>query len=93
MTKRKQLSEKNIALGRIIKQHRLNLSLEKSSRRHFLDDRVEKGILDINSISEKTLTNIENGNNVPSLETLLYLSHALEVDFDVLLDEIKDYIV
>lgn len=79
-------------IGSIIYTHRLNLSLEKDSRKFFLDDRVAKGILNPEDISEKTLSNIENGYNLPNLITINYLATALEVDFLELIDQIRPYI-
>lgn len=90
MTKRK--NRDSIKIGKIIYDHRMNLSLEKESRKFFLDDRVNKGLLEEGDISEKTLTNIENGYNLPSLVTLNYLATALEIDLLKLIEEVKGYI-
>lgn len=90
MTKRK--NRELIKIGNIIYDHRMNLSLEKESRKFFLDDRVNKGLLEEGDISEKTLTNIENGYNLPSLVTLNYLATALEIDLLELIEEVKGYI-
>lgn len=95
MTKIKRENQnRNIReIGEIIKKHRLQLSLEKNSRAFFIDDRVNKGLLDPEWISEKTLSNIENGYNMPSLPTLKLLSVGLEVDFIKLIKEIEDFIL
>ncbi|WP_298468988.1 hypothetical protein [uncultured Psychrobacillus sp.] len=93
MTKKQLLTEHAIKLGNIIKDYRLALSLEKKSRQYFIDDRINKQLLPEDWISEKTLTNIENGYNMPSLVTLKYLSIALEVDFLVLINAIEKYIL
>ncbi|MGG0369806.1 helix-turn-helix domain-containing protein [Priestia endophytica] len=90
MTKRK--NRDLIKIGKIIYDHRMNLSLEKESRKFFLDDRVNKGLLEEGDISEKTLINIENGYNLPSLVTLNYLATALEIDLLELIEEVKGYI-
>ncbi|MCM3186382.1 XRE family transcriptional regulator [Priestia megaterium] len=90
MTKRKERNLVNI--GRIIYKHRIRLSLDKESRKFFLDDRVRKGLLEEGDISEKTLANIENGYNLPSLITLNYLATALELDLLELIEEVKPYI-
>jgi transcriptional regulator with XRE-family HTH domain len=92
MTKRNEKNYKLVKIGNIIYNHRIELSLEKSSRQYFLDDRVKKGLLEINNISEKTLTNIENGYTLPSLVTLNYLATALEIDLLDLIKEIKEHI-
>lgn len=90
MTKRK---DRNLVkFGAIIKQYRIELSLRKETRDYFLDDRVRKGLIDYEDISVKTLTNIENGYNLPSLSTLKILATALETDFFQLLSDVYDYI-
>lgn len=93
MTKRKTKKQHLVELGNIIYNHRMNLLLEKDSRSYFLDDRTQKGLLKENTISEKTLSNIENGYNLPSLPTLVYLSDVLEIDLNDLLDDIKPFIL
>lgn len=70
----------------------MNLSLKKDTRSCFLDDRVRQGLIEYEDLSVKTLTNIENGYNLPSLSTLKILSTALEIDFFQLLAEVYDYI-
>lgn len=90
MTKRKNCKLRQ--LGQIIYGYRRALSLPMESRKFFLDDRVGKGLLREGDISEKTLTNIENGYNLPSLTTLKLLSIALEVEFADLVMDIYDFI-
>lgn len=92
MTKRNSKNQNLISMGNIIYRHRINLSLEKSSRQFFLDDRIQKGLLQTTNLSEKTLTNIENGNTLPTLVTLKYLATALEIDLLELIKEIIEYI-
>lgn len=70
----------------------MNLSLKKDTRSYFLYDRVRQGLIEYEDLSVKTLTNIENGYNLPSLSTLKILSTALEIDFFQLLAEVYDYI-
>lgn len=90
MTKRK--NRDLIKFGSIIREHRMNLSLKKDTRSYFLDDRVRQGLIEYEDLSVKTLTNIENGYNLPSLSTLKILSTALEIDFFQLLADVYDYI-
>ena len=92
MTRRKEFNKNLVNIGTILKSYRLDLSLPKKSREFFLSDRIEKGILEENSISLETLKNIENGKTLPSLRTLKLLSIALEVDFFTLLKDIYDLI-
>ena len=90
MTERKILDEKLIKLGNIIRERREDL--QYSSRVAFIEDVVDTNLLPEGWISEKTLTNIEGGYNLPSLNTLKNLSIALQVDFEDLVREIEDYI-
>lgn len=92
MTKIRYYNEDIYRIGQILKNHRLRLSLLNSSRQFFIEDRIKKGLLEDGQISEKTLSNIENGYNLPNLITLKYLSVALEVDFLELIREITPHI-
>lgn len=92
MTKIKYYNENIYKLGQILKDCRLRLSLPNSSRQFFIEDRIKKGLLEDGDISEKTLSNIENGHNLPNLITLKYLSVALEIDFIELLKQMEPYI-
>ncbi len=92
MTKIKYYNEDIAKIGKILKNHRFRLSLPNSSREFFINDRIEKGLLEDGQISEKTLANIENGHNLPNLVTLKYLSVALEVDFIELMGQIEPHI-
>lgn len=91
MTRRKESQKNLMKIGNIIRNHRLNLLLD-NGREGFLSDRIEKGILNDNSISLESLKNIENGYTMPSLPTLKLLAIALEVDFFKLVEEIYDLI-
>lgn len=92
MTKIKYYNKDIAEIGKILKDHRLKLSLSNSSREFFINDRIEKGLLEDGQISEKTLANIENGHNLPNLITLKYLSVALETDFIKLMKQIEPHI-
>lgn len=85
--KRKNAEE----IGKIIYKHRMNLSLEHSSRDYFINDRSNINILPNNWISSKSLTNIELGKNFPSYTALKLLSVALEIDFIDLIKEVDPY--
>lgn len=93
MTKKKQRTQNNIEIGNIFYEYRQQLSLENTSRAYFIADRENKGLLEENWISEKTLTNIENGYNLPNLITLKLLAVALEVDFIKLVQAIEPYLI
>jgi len=92
MTKIKKYNSNITKIGEILKDYRKRLSLPQSSRKFFIEDRIAKGLLLDGKISEKTLTNLENGHNLPSLITLKYLSIALEVDFLDLIKQIEPLI-
>ncbi|WP_294605976.1 XRE family transcriptional regulator [uncultured Lactobacillus sp.] len=91
MTVKQELNPKFIEIGKIIKKYRNEL-LPQKSREYFIEDRILANILPDNWISEKSLMNIENGRNLPSLTTLMTLSIALECDFIELIKEIKEYL-
>lgn len=92
MTRRTRVNDNLVSIGKVIKDLRMDLLLEKKTREYFLSDRISKGLIEENSISLETLKNIENGNTLPSITTLKILSIALEIDFFDLLDRIYDYI-
>ena len=75
-------------VGFIIQKRRYSMDMQNQSRQYFIDSSVSKGLLPAEWISEKSLTNIENGYNLPSLETLYKLSVALETDITDLMNEI-----
>lgn len=89
--KRKEKNINLVQIGKIIESKRKALCLKKG-RELFISDRVLTGLLPEDWISEKSLTNIELGNNLPSLPTLKNLAIALEVDFIELLKEIYPFI-
>lgn len=90
--KNKKSEENLVEIGNVIYKHRKRLSLEKSSRKFFLENREAIGLWDQEYITEKTLTNIELGKNLPSLTTLNYLATALEVDLIELVVEIEPFL-
>lgn len=92
MTKKQSKTPDTIRIGKIIESHRKALSLKKSARQFFIDDRAKNNLLPFEWISEKSLANIENGYNLPSLVTLKLLSVALEIEFIDLIKEIQDHI-
>lgn len=89
--KRRKLDINLVKMGRILRKHRKDHSPD-SSMDDFIDYPVQLNLLNEGWISSKSLSNIENGYNLPSLSTLKKLSIAFEVDLISLIDEIKDYI-
>jgi len=86
MTRRKKQIYSD--LGNKIYDYRMQLTLNRNSREHFLSDRIEHGIISSNELSIETLTNVENGYTLPNLITLVTLSAALEVDTVKFIEEI-----
>lgn len=94
MTNKKKKSgyPQSSELGKKIYEYRQALDLPASGRQSFIDDRVKKGLLPNEWLSEKSLINIELGYKLPSLITLRYLAIALEIPFKQLCSEIEPYI-
>ena len=65
-------------VGAIIKRHRRELLDIKPSRQDFISEAECSG-LRVGWISEKSLANIENGYNFPSLPTLYNLAIACQI--------------
>jgi transcriptional regulator with XRE-family HTH domain len=78
-----------VRIGGIIKRHRKNLvDIKPPTREGFILSGYETG-LPINWITEKSLANIENGLNMPSLRTIYNLSIVLQIDAPELFSEIS----
>ncbi|MFC4760595.1 helix-turn-helix domain-containing protein [Fructobacillus durionis] len=88
VVKRKEQLE-NKEIGNIIRQHRKVLGY---SREVFISEPIEDGLLPEDWISEKSLSNIELGYNLPSIFTLKKISIALQIDFPDLITEIDQYL-
>lgn len=89
----KSIKESNAIkrIGTIIKQHRLELTdIAKTREKFVYADHVG---LDPDWISVKSLANIENGKNLPSILTLFKLATALQVDARDLFREVADAII
>lgn len=77
-------------IGQIIKQHRKDLiDIDPPTREGFILSGYESG-LSPNWITEKSLANIENGANMPSLRTVYNLSVVLQLDTQELFSEISE---
>lgn len=95
MTKRKTIFTSHpdcVAIGKVISNNRMNLSLSHPGRQAFINDRVDLGLLPEGWLSVKSLANIENGYNLPSLSTLYELSVATEIDFPKLIQQLEPYL-
>lgn len=84
------MNQNALKIGNIIRNHRLALSLGKG-RQAFINDRVDVKLLPPNWISEKSLMNLELGNNFPSYTALKLLSTALEINFIDFIKEVDPY--
>jgi len=95
MVKRQSLKkEKNLKMiGQILMRYREALNLERKGRAYFIEDRVKKNLLPENWISEKTLTNFENGNNMPKIKNFKYLAIAFEIEFITLMKAIEPFLL
>ncbi|WP_338346830.1 helix-turn-helix transcriptional regulator [Fructobacillus cardui] len=71
-----------------MKQLRKELKDIPKSRIGFIEDRSIKLFNNEEWISEKTLCNYELGKNIPSIENLVMLAAALEVDKKYLFEEV-----
>lgn len=76
------------AVGAVFAKRRADLVDFPKSRKGFIEEVANLGILEPGWISEKALANIETGKNLPSIETLCMLARALQVDQTELFDEV-----
>lgn len=76
-------------VGAIVKRHRRDLIDVKPTRTAFIEEGESSG-LSYAWISEKSLANIENGYNFPSLPTLYNLAIACQMDPVDLFEEVAE---
>jgi transcriptional regulator with XRE-family HTH domain len=84
-------SEDRLALkeiGATVKRHRKELTLNPPTRAEFINSGADFGLSPY-WITEKSLANIENGLNMPSLRTLHTLSIALQIEPETLFAEVS----
>lgn len=86
---KRDIKIKENELGKIFKNHRLQLGRSIES---FIDYPSHEGLLDEQWISTKSVSNFEQGYNIPSLKSLRNLSIAYQVDLIALISEIEPYI-
>ena len=80
MSERKTESQVLIKIGKLIESKRKALGKQYNSREKFIDNRSDELFGSEDWISLRYLYNIERGKNWISIEKLLLLSKALEVD-------------
>jgi transcriptional regulator with XRE-family HTH domain len=80
-------------VGKLIKRYRKDLvDIKPYTREGFILAASDLG-LPSSWLSEKSLANIENGLNMPSLYTLYLLSLALQIDANTLFSEVAEIFV
>jgi len=88
MSERKNKDEWIQKVGLMIHDKRMALGKEFKSREFFVEDRSEKLFNYDDWISSRYLASIELGNNQLSIEKLIKLAYALEIDPVELFSEI-----
>ena len=88
MSERKKKDDWIQKTGQMLRDKRMALGKEFKSREFFVEDRSEK-LFDYDDwISSRYLASIELGNNQLSIEKLIKLAYALEIDPVELFSEI-----
>ncbi|MFI3165078.1 MAG: helix-turn-helix transcriptional regulator [Bacillota bacterium] len=92
MAKRNKFDKKLVKIGELLMKKRQEMGPLYSSREKFITER-SKEIFDYQDwISLRHLSNIELGYNWPSIEMLIKLAYALEVDpVDLFVDILTVY--
>jgi len=88
MSERKKKDDWIQKTGQMLRDKRMALGKEFKSREFFVEDRSEKLFNYDNWISSRYLASIELGNNQLSIEKLIKLAYALEIDPVELFSEI-----
>ena len=92
MSERKQKHVWIEKVGQLIREKRYALGIEFRSREFFVSDRSENLFEYEDWISSRYLASIELGNNQMSIEKLIQISYALEVDpIDLFAEIVKIY--
>ena len=92
MSERKQKDVWIEKVGQLIREKRYALGTEFRSREFFVADRSENLFEYEDWISSRYLASIELGNNQMSIEKLIQISYALEVDpIDLFAEIVKIY--
>lgn len=80
MTERKLINFNHINVGECIKEHRLALGKNYDTREKFINNRSEELFDGEDWLSVRHLSNLELGKNTLTLEMILLLATALEID-------------
>lgn len=88
MSERKKKDDWIQKTGQMLRDKRMALGKEFKSREFFVEDRSEKLFNYDDWISSRYLASIELGNNQLSIEKLIKLAYALEIDPVELFSEI-----
>lgn len=85
---RKEYNEKLVQIGELLSEKRKALGDQYTSREDFIYSRQNELFSGESWISLRHLANIENGKNMISIEKLVLLADALEIDVVDLFTEI-----
>ena len=90
MAEKRGYNHKLVEIGQMLSEKRKALGREYKNREAFIDRRSEEIFGDKNWISPRHLANVELGKNWISIEKLITLAYALEVNPVDLFAEIVD---
>lgn len=76
-------------IGEELKDYRLGMGY---TIRELIQIPVQEGRLENNWISERSVSNFEQGYNIPNLSTLKKLAVAYQIELTDLIEDIEDYL-
>lgn len=79
----------NNLIGEELKDYRLGMGY---TIRELIQIPVQEGRLENNWISERSVSNFEQGHNIPNLSTLKNLAVAYQIELTDLVEDIEDYL-
>lgn len=88
MVQKKTKIENNL-IGEELKDYRLGMGY---TIKELIQIPIKEGRLDKNWISERSVSNFEQGHNIPSLPTLKKLAVAYQIELIDLIEDIEDYL-
>lgn len=90
VAERNTYDEKLVKIGQLLREKRQALGQQYSSRERFIEQRSLEILGGRPWISCRHLANLENGKNWPSIEMLIQLAYALEMNPVALFQEILE---
>lgn len=85
----KKIKIENNLIGEELKDYRLGMGY---TIKELIQIPIKEGRLDKNWISERSISNFEQGYNIPSLPTLKRLAIAYQIELIDLIEDIEDYL-